>query len=159
MKKRVLPDDVDEAWTPVYAKIRRFNVGRKYTQVERAQFPLRASNGKTIHRSQGSSYSEAVVDLKGRCFAHAVYVALSRVRKLENLYILNFDKNKIKVDGQVVEEMQRLRNLVYPFSLTFLFHVKAKLKIAFLNAQSVHKHIQDIANDKTLMTQIWNDDV
>ena len=151
MKKRVLPDDVDEAWTPVYAEIRRFNVGRKYTQVERAQFPLRASNGKTIHRSQGSSYSEAVVDLKGRCFAHAVYVALSRVRKLENLYILNFDKNKIKVDGQVVEEMQRLRNLVYPFSLTFLFHVKAKLKIAFLNAQSVHKHIQDIANDKTLM--------
>ena len=94
---------------------------------------------------------EAVINFVGRCFAHAVYVTLGRVEKLSNLYLLNFDWRKIRVDEKVVKEMERLRSVPYPFSLNFLFNVSAKIKIAYLNAQSLNKHIADVQSDRTLM--------
>ena len=53
-------------------------------QVLRKQFPLRQSAAKTIHRSQGDTLDQVVVDLSSaRREAHSHYVALSRVRTLD----------------------------------------------------------------------------
>ena len=91
-----------------------------------------------------------IVDFSGRSFCHAHYVDLSLIESLENLYLLNFNERKIKVS--VVSEINRLRSSrTYPFYLTFLDKINAQCKVAFINAQSLHKHLQDVAHDKTLM--------
>ena len=78
-------------------------------QVLCRQFPLRTSAAKTIHRCQGDTLDEAVVDLPSSKREHMHYVALSRLRSISGLHILNMNENKITVSKKVQEEMTRLR--------------------------------------------------
>ena len=92
----------------------------------RIQFPLRASAAKTVQKAQGITEDEIVVDLtryKGiRKVPHIHYDAFRRVRKLENLYILNLNEAAIHLDERVAVEMQRLRTqAVLQLSYTPLF--------------------------------------
>lgn len=65
------------------------------------QYPLTLAYALTIHKSQGSTLDFATVDL-GSCFAPGqVYVALSRVRSLDGLYILDIDYSKIRTHPAV----------------------------------------------------------
>jgi ATP-dependent DNA helicase PIF1 len=50
----------------------------------------------------------AVVDCKNIFACGQLYVALSRVRKLENLKVINFHKNQIIVSPEVKEFYQAL---------------------------------------------------
>jgi len=77
----------------------------------RKQFPLRHSAAKTIHRAQGDTLDEVVVDFSSsRKQAHIHYVGLSRVRKLEGLHILNLCHGKIHISPDVQQEMAELRD-------------------------------------------------
>ena len=77
-------------------------------QVLRRQFPLRPSAAKTIHHCQGDTLNEAVVDLPSAKREHMHYVALSRLRSISGLHILNMNENKIAISKKVQEEMTRL---------------------------------------------------
>jgi ATP-dependent exoDNAse (exonuclease V) alpha subunit len=65
------------------------------------QIPLLPAYALTIHKSQGMTLDAAVIDCKNIFACGQLYVALSRVRKLENLKVLNFHKNQIIVSPEV----------------------------------------------------------
>ena len=87
-----------------------FNIGRNKTaQVSRRQFPLVLAWATTIQKVQGLTLNQIVVDMKGRAFsAGQAYVAFSRVKSLEGLFIKNFNPTSIKLSAPVVAEMERL---------------------------------------------------
>jgi ATP-dependent exoDNAse (exonuclease V) alpha subunit len=65
------------------------------------QVPLLPAYALTIHKSQGMTLDAAIVDCKNIFACGQLYVALSRVRKLENLKVINFHKSQIIVSKDV----------------------------------------------------------
>lgn len=84
----------------------------KEVVAEFEQFPLRLAWAVTIHKSQGHTYDRAVVDLGPRAFsAGQTYVALSRVRSLDGLYLERaLRPNDIIVDPNVARFMEEARS-------------------------------------------------
>lgn len=110
------------------------------------QFPLRLACAKTIH-----TLSDVVIDLGIRKQEHMYYVELSRVRKLENLFISSLNEEKIAVSAKVVKEMKRLReDAVLRTCLRVLKHITSDLKIIYHNTRSLHCHMKYVANDENL---------
>lgn len=73
------------------------------------QVPLMLAFAITIHRSQSLSLDSAILDLSD-CFCdHQVYVALSRVRSLDGIYLLSFNPKKIKVNLIMKKFLDKLK--------------------------------------------------
>lgn len=72
--------------------------------VLRRQIPLKLAYAITIHKSQGATLDCALIDVGGRTFEFGqAYVALSRVKDLEGLYIHDLDKNAFRAHDKVKE--------------------------------------------------------
>jgi len=153
--KSLYSRDVDAGWTPIHPLTRQFQVGRSQTnQVLRKQFPLRQSSAKTIHRCQGDTLTEVVVDFKtSRRDAHTHYVGLSRVKSLDGLHVLNLCEDKIHIDQNVIQEMSVLRTDRQMSQSLYLPYLHSELcyQVAFLNVRSLHKHIHCIRSDHSLL--------
>ena len=146
---------IQREWTPVFDVQRTFILN--YKTYQRIQFPLRPASGKTVYKAEDATVDKAVVALsknkKIRKVPYIHYVALSRVKKLEDLYILNWNEAAIDLDEQVTEEMQRLQTdaalelCCFPLYKTG----SGKIKIAFNNVRSLHKHFKDIEFEPNLL--------
>jgi ATP-dependent DNA helicase PIF1 len=80
-----------------------FRHSAKYPTIAVGQFPLHLAWAITIHKIQGASIELAEMDLGSHIFeCGQSYVALSRVKSLEGLFLISFDKSKIKSDPHVV---------------------------------------------------------
>ena len=149
--KHLYVQGIQSTWTPIKPITTQFAVGRNRTaQVVRKQFPLRPAAAKTIHRSQGDTESRIVVNFDTtRAIPHIHYVGLSRVTTIEGLHITNLCENKIAVSPHVQTEMKRLRNSGrLNLSVLPLYTANSiPLKICYLNARSLHRHIEDIRKD------------
>ena len=144
---------IQQHWTPTKPVCVNFFLGRAKVQVIQKQFPLRPSAGKTIHRSQGDTETEVIVDLSIlRALPHVHYVALSRVTAIEGLHIKNLNEKKITVSNKVKTEMQRLRTVAcLSPSLVCLKEIGDEcVKMVSPNTRLLHKHISDVRNDINL---------
>lgn len=71
------------------------------SSVNGKQLPLMLCWALTIHKSQSLTLEKAIMDL-GNCFCdHQVYVALSRIKSLDGLYLRSFNPQKIKTNDKV----------------------------------------------------------
>ena len=87
----------------------RFCVLNKF-YVHREQFPLIVAYAVTIHKSQGLSLDCAIIDLSTKVFGEGMaYVALSRVRSIDGVYLTSFTPDAIMASRICVEECNRLR--------------------------------------------------
>lgn len=74
-----------------------------------AQLPLRLAWAITVHKSQGMSLDEAVMDLSDVFEFGQGYVALSRVRRLSGLYILGWNKRAFQVHPEILTKDEVFR--------------------------------------------------
>jgi len=84
-----------------------------------SQIPLRLAWAITIHKSQGMSLDNAEIDLRNTFSYGMGYVALSRVRTLEGISLVGFNRDSLRVDPKVLEFDQDLRNLSFSNELLF----------------------------------------
>ena len=76
----------------------------KISGVGVAQIPLILAWALTIHKSQGATLDYAEIDVGSGIFeVGQTYVALSRVKSLEGLYLSSYDPSKIKISRKVME--------------------------------------------------------
>ena len=88
------------------------------------QFPLVLAWAITIHKCQGLTLPEIVVDMtpaKGHYTVGQAYVAFSRVTQLDKLHIINYTRQQIHVSQHAEKEMERLcKNTLPPCQNVFL---------------------------------------
>ena len=79
-------------------KVKRKFMVMKNVFVYRSQFPLILAFAVTIHKCQGLSLDNAIIDLSNNVFsARMAYVALSRVRTLSGVHLTCFDPKSLIV--------------------------------------------------------------
>ena len=146
--RKLYNSSINTDWTPVFDAQRTFIVN--YKTYQRIQFPLTPASGKSVWKAEGATVDRVVVDLSQektiRKIPHIHYVALSRVKRLKDLYILNMNEASMALDDGVNVEMHRLRTeAVLELCYVPLYKTDpGKIKIAFNNARSLHKHFRDV---------------
>ncbi len=74
-----------------------------YPTLAVCQFPLCLAWALTIHKIQGSSLTHAQIDIGNSIFEYGqTYVALSRIKTMDGLYLMNFQPKKIKSHPKVI---------------------------------------------------------
>jgi len=68
------------------------------------QVPLRLAWAITVHKSQGMSFDEALIDLRGVFEFGQGYVALSRVRRFSGLYLLGWNERAFHMHPEVLAQ-------------------------------------------------------
>ncbi len=79
------------------------------------------------------------------------YVAFSRVKKINDLYILNFNPKAIKVSHDVEFEMERLNSKLLTVTLPQVISNSGDVCVALLNVRSIAK-LPDINQDPVLQS-------
>jgi ATP-dependent DNA helicase PIF1 len=73
------------------------------------QVPLRLAWAITVHKSQGMSLDSAIIDL-GQAFEYGQgYVAISRVRSLQGLFLESFNERSLQLHPKIVEKDKTFR--------------------------------------------------
>jgi len=96
--------------TPNEWAVSKFNENTAQVEVEAMmiQIPLVLSWAITVHKSQGMTLEKIRCNL-GSAFAEGqVYVAISRVKSLEGLFIESFNINNVKINKKVIEFYKKL---------------------------------------------------
>ncbi len=129
---------------------------RKNIEYHNWQFPLVLCWGSTIHVTQSLSLSGIVVDMtNGRYLPGQAYVAFSRVRNLDQLWIINYDRQKVKSSPIVDAEMERLRkNPIPTLPQPVVLNDSTVCSIGHLNIRSLMSKVKYLKNDPVFQCSI-----
>jgi ATP-dependent DNA helicase PIF1 len=99
---------------------------KKLASIE--QLPLRLAWAITVHKSQGMSLDAAIIDLSSAFEYGQGYVALSRVKTLDGLYLLGLNDRALEVHPEVMEQDDVFRELSDTTASTFETMPKKELE-------------------------------
>lgn len=106
-------DVISEIWENKKYKINQENHEKLDQEIigRFIQFPLRLAWAITIHKSQGKTFNNVVIDMGSGAFTHGMtYVALSRCRSLEGIILNTPIKPKdIMVDPTIVDFLDQIK--------------------------------------------------
>ena len=145
-------NSINQNAVPIHWTQTTFPVDKKVSfQETRSQFPLTLARAITIHKCQGLTLPEIVIDMtcaKGKFKPGEAYVAFSRARTLEKLHIINYTWSQIHVSEYKEKEMKRLRKNILPQMQSNLFHdIPGGVKILHWNIVNLKRKIEDIKDD------------
>lgn len=84
----------------------------KHATVVRIQIPFVLAYAVSIHKSQGCTCDYAIIDIGDSIFSDGqAYVALSRCRNVEGLFISKFTSSKIRANFEAVEYDKKIKLL------------------------------------------------
>lgn len=85
-----------------------------YPTIAIKQYPLKLAYALTVHKIQGATLDMAEIDVGSSVFEYGqTYVAMSRVKSIEGLYLRDFNPNKIKVNEKVIKFYNRIPQIEY----------------------------------------------
>ena len=144
---------------PVISKIKVKNNRSSSPEIKRTEFPLTLAWACTIHKVQGLTLSKVVFSFElfnQRQFNYGqVYVALSRMKSLEQLFIVGeLDCSHIRADSRVHAEYDRLRAPELVLNIPNIINPEKTAKNSFiftlLNIRSLRQHSVDIRYDSVI---------
>ena len=141
--------------TPVERVIRDIQTKTegKIVLISRKQFPCLVSEAITIHKAQGQTYDQVVIDVSRKMNLSTFYTSLSRAQSLDGLYLMGEDiifPSKRPECHPVSEEITRLKNEAsLEFDLKFPRSVKSdgNITIFYQNFPYLSKHSEDLSYD------------
>ena len=118
------------------------------------QFPLRLSSAITSHKAQGQTVKKPkaiITDMSTIFGPNMAYVILSRVQSKEQLYIINFEADKIIASEECKQKVFELQQKEVLTNSLWFKEESGYLKISFINVQSLKSHLINITSDFTIM--------
>lgn len=141
---------------PIFSRTSTIPLNNNKTiNAKRKHFPLICACAMTIHKSQGGTFDEIVYEYDKSHSLDLVYVALSRVTRIEGLYIVTKDNSNIFYHGRrnstsvksLQEELKRLSlNPLETITKTLIDFISQRsgLSIFTFNCQSLRAHKLDL---------------
>lgn len=125
-----------------------------------AQIPLRLAWAITVHKSQGMTLDAARVDLR-RAFVEGMgYVALSRVRRLDNLSLVGINKMALQISEEALEIDKQLRRKSSQDAVRFeplrAVALRRQLEQAAIVAEASAREKQGLPS-KSVASSSWSD--
>jgi hypothetical protein len=108
-----------------------------------SQIPLILAWALTIHKSQGATMDAAEIDVGSGIFeCGQTYVALSRVKSLDGLYLTSFDAQRIRVNKKVREYYDSLQ-IYYETKVT---HQEVYVPLVITEPITITEPVSVVAN-------------
>lgn len=142
-------ENIDNHLVPITRKtITDYGKNQAY-MITRKQFPIKAAEARTVHKSQGCTCDEVCIDFteSARLTTSMVYVAFSRVTSLSGLNIVEkliippFQKSPAHIE---LERMRRDAKL----SLSYTKEISGEPKLVYQNVNSLPNKLNFIKYDK-----------
>lgn len=171
------PDILRADWTPIVKRSANIDLGNRI-KCKRIQFPVVPACALTIHKSQGGTFDKIVFEYDKGQEQQMVYVALSRVKSLQGLFMTNSKKDfkfhhakgcnnpKMKDLRNELKRLEnhRLRTIVDEVS-DVIENSEPDSTLMSINVQSLRAHQRDIDTDPVLsrvhllaLSETWLDD-
>lgn len=160
----------DETAVPIRREKASFSFGNtgSTVRVQRTQYPIVVCYALTAHKSQGMTIPKVIIDFTdvdgklARVSKGAFYVAITRVRKGDDLFLTRFSPKFIHCNEEVERELKRLSDhaqhqVLRPFLYMPIFSSPdgnpTELKVSYLNVNGLldADHILDLRADMNLM--------
>ena len=125
--------------------------GKTSFQASQTQFPLVLAWAITIHKCQGLTLPEIVVDMtpsKDHYSICQAYIAFSRVTQLDKLHIINYTRKQICVSQHAEKEMERLyQNTLPPMPQCLFDLIQKEICLLHLNIGNLKIRLKDMEMD------------